>query len=501
MSSNSAIKKGALISYVALFLNIAITFFYTPWMIRKIGVSDYGLYSLVYSFISYFILDFGLSQAIQRFIAKYRAEGDEEKVARMVGITTRVYLIIDAIIFIVLFVLYFFISNIFTGLTQEEIERLKGLYIIAGIFSILSFMFKPMSGAMMAFEYFVEEKVLEMVNRVGAVLCICVALSLGADVFALIFINGAFSLVTSELKFVVFKKKSKIHIQWLYYNSDELKGIFSFSVWTFGGGLAQRLRISLVPAILGILSNSREIAIFAMGVSLEGMVYTLSSAINGLFLPTVSRMIQEQKRGDLNRLMVRVGRIQLYIIALILGGFVLFGKPFLHLWVGDDFLNVYWVLILLIFCNLISLTQRIALDLVYVENRIKDTTIRTLICSALGLLLGCLFAPRYGAIGAAFGTGFGLLVYQIVINVYYQNKLKLDIVSFFRDCHLRILPLLAFFAAISYYAVSFVKLNTWSRLFVGIAIFSVVYFAVCYLFLFNEEERHLLISFKKRPVG
>ena len=69
--AQSKIAKGAIISYVAIFLNLAITFFYTPWMIRQIGVSDYGLYSLVYSFISYFILDFGLHQAIQRFIAKY----------------------------------------------------------------------------------------------------------------------------------------------------------------------------------------------------------------------------------------------------------------------------------------------------------------------------------------------------------------------------------------------------------------------------------------------
>ena len=165
----SSIKKGAIISYVAIFLNIAITFFYTPWMIRQIGVSDYGLYSLIMSFISYFIMDFGLHQAVQRFIAKYRAENNEDKVAKMVAITTKCYLAIDAVIFLVLLVLYFFISNIFTGLTPDEIERLKGLYVIAATFSILNFMFKPMAGAMMAFEYFVEERALEMVNKVGIV--------------------------------------------------------------------------------------------------------------------------------------------------------------------------------------------------------------------------------------------------------------------------------------------------------------------------------------------
>lgn len=494
----SAIKKGAIISYVAIFLNIAITFFYTPWMIRKIGISDYGLYSLVYSFISYFILDFGLSQAIQRFIAKYRAEGNEDKVAKMVGITTRVYLIIDAAIFLVLFVLYFFISNIFTGLTLEETEKLKGLYIIAGIFSVLSFMFKPMAGAMMAYEYFVEEKVLEMLNRVGAVVGVCIALALGADVYALILINGAFSLVSSLLKLVVFRKKSKLDIQWSYFNKLELKGILSFSMWTFGSGLAQRLRFSLVPSILGILSNSTEIAIFAMGISLEGMVSTLSSAINGLFLPMVSRMVHNKKREEINYLMIRVGRIQLYIITLIFCGFLIFGRSFLHLWVGDVFSNVYWVLILLIVSNLISLTQRIAEDLVYVENKIKDITLRILICSALGLGVGCLLSPKYGAIGAAIGTGSGLLVYQLIINLYYYNKLNLDIKRFFHECHLKVLPILAIITTIIVLVQPFFVLDTWIKLFIGVAIYIIVFTVICYSCILNKEEKQLVKSFSRK---
>ncbi len=498
MNSSSSIKKGALISYVAIFLNIAITFFYTPWMIQKIGVSDYGLYSLVYSFISYFILDFGLNQAIQRFIAKYRAERSDERVEKMIGITTRVYLIIDTIIFVVLFVLYFFISDIFTGLTHVEIGRLKGLYIIAGIISVLSFMFKPMTGAMMAYEYFVEERVLEMVNKVGSVLAICIALSLGADVFALILINGAFSLFTSIVKFIIFNNKSHLKIKWSYFDRNELKGIFSFSMWTFGCGLAQRLRLSLVPTVLGILSNSSEIAIFAMGMTLEAMVFTLSSAINGLFLPTVSRMVYGNMRKDILILMVRVGRIQLYIIGIIYSGFLIFGKSFLHLWVGDDFSNVYWVLLLLIVSNIISLTQRIAEDLVYVENRIKDTAIRIFTCSLIGIIVACIFAPRFGAIGAAIGTAFGLCVYQIVINVFYKKQLGINVKSFFLMCHAQILPILVVVTAIGYYASSILVLDSWITLIVGIAVYVSIFSGVCYFWLFNQDEKQLVIGILHR---
>lgn len=489
----SSIKKGAVISYSSVFLSLALTFFYTPWMIRQIGVSDYGLYNLIISFISYFILDFGLSAAIQRFIAKYRAEGDEDKVAKMIGITTRVYLIIDAVIFVVLFILYFFISNIFTGLTPEEIERLKGLYVIAGTFSVLTFMFKPMGGAMMAFEYFVEEKLLEMLSRVGAVVLVCVALLLGADVFALVFVNGAVSFFSSCLRFYIFSRKSKLKIQWFYFDKIELKNIFSFSMWTFLMGLVQRLRLTLIPSILGIVSNSHEIAIFSLAMSIEGMIFTFSHALNGLFLPKVTRMVVDGDRRHITDLMIRVGRLQLYIWGLLFTGFCVFGVPFLKLWVGDEFNNSYIAILLLAFPQVISLTQSIANDLVYAENKIRSTTLINLITSVVGFVVAVPLASFYGAVGAAIGTSLGLWFCQFFLNRYYRNKLLVGIGRFFRECHLKVIPILLTYSVACYIVVRNLHIQRWSILIVGIAVYALLFALISYLFVFNKEEKNLLL--------
>ena len=67
--------------------------------------------------------------------------------------------------------------------------------------------------------------------------------------------------------------------------------------------------------------------------------------------------------------MVRVGRIQLYIILLVFSGFCVFGQPFIHLWVGETFHASYYVFLFLVFVNIISLTLHIGMDLVYAENQ------------------------------------------------------------------------------------------------------------------------------------
>ena len=492
------IAKGAIISYIAIFLNIAITFFYTPWMIRQIGVSDYGLYSLVGTFISYFIIDFGLSGAIQRFIAKYRSESNHKKVENMLGLTTKVYLGLDTIIFLALFVCYFFIKNIFGGLTAEEIEKLKILYVIAGTFCVLSFIWHPMNGAMMAYEYFVENKLMDMFQKVGTVVFIVIALFLGGDVYELVFITGAVGFLSSLFKFLIFKAKSKIKINWAYSDKQEMKSLMSFSGWVFLTSMAQRFRLTMIPTILGILANSTEISIFALGMTIEAMIYTLSSALNGLFLPKVTRMMHsENSSKEITDLLIRVGRLQLYIIGLILMGFWLVGQPFLDLWVGEKFHMSYYVVIFLTITNIVSLTQHIAGDVVYAQNKVRFTATLTFVSSFLSFLGSALLAPYYGAVGCAFSFGFAMTVNLIWLNVFYIKELKIEVMRFFKECHLKILPLLIIVTIATHFIQYLMRLDSWIALSIYVLAYTVLYLLISYFFLFNNEERsYIPIKFR-----
>lgn len=494
------IAKGAIISYISIFINIVISLVYTPWMINQIGVSDYGLYSLVTAFLSYFLLDFGLSGTITRFVAKYRAEGREDKIANMMGITAKVYLAMDAVIFLVLFILYFFLSDFFGGLTPEEIERLKVLYCIAGTFSVLSFVFKPMSGAMMAYEYFVVNKMLDMLVRVGTVVLIVIMLLMNGNVYHLVFITGFVGFLVSVIRYLVFVNRSKLKINWGYFEKSELFALFSFSVWVLVVQLSQMLRLSLIPTILGIFNNTTEISVFSVARNLEGMVYTISVALNGLFLPMVSRMVQTGNKDGVMELMIKVGRIQLFIIMLILTGFILFGKPFISLWVGDTFSNSYFVFIALIFVNLISLTLQIGMDLVYAENKIKHTAIRVLVSSVIGLVLSIIAAPKYGAVGCAAATGVALVLTQILFIDYYQRSMGLDMRYFFKQCHLKIMPLLVIYSIMAYIICRHLCIDNWFELILSIIVFAMGFAVVVWLFIANSYEKNLVFGLIKNII-
>ena len=111
--SINQIKKGAIISYLAIGVSLLSGLLYTPWMIKQIGVNDYGLYTLATSLISIFLIDFGISEAVSRFISKYNAEGNQEKVNDFLGLIYKIFILIDLVILVILIALYFYTYNLF----------------------------------------------------------------------------------------------------------------------------------------------------------------------------------------------------------------------------------------------------------------------------------------------------------------------------------------------------------------------------------------------------
>lgn len=95
----SQLKKGALISYVNIALNIGVGLIITPFIIKKLGDSEYGLYTLIGSFVAYLsIMDLGLNNAIVRFTAKYQANGDKKGEENFLAVSLIIYVIIGFLI-------------------------------------------------------------------------------------------------------------------------------------------------------------------------------------------------------------------------------------------------------------------------------------------------------------------------------------------------------------------------------------------------------------------
>ena len=135
------LKSGVVLSYVSMILGFIIQIVYTPIMLRLLGQTEYGLYNLVASVVSYLgLLSFGFGSAYIRYYSRYKVNEDQESIAKLNGMFIVVYTIIGIIAMLVGTIL---VSNIRlilgNKLTASELSTAKILMIIL-VFNIsLSF--------------------------------------------------------------------------------------------------------------------------------------------------------------------------------------------------------------------------------------------------------------------------------------------------------------------------------------------------------------------------
>ena len=92
-------KLGAILSYVSIIVSTVVQLIYTPFLIKMLGQSEYGLYSLVASIIGYLtVLDLGFGNALIVYTVKYRAKNDVKSERKMQGMFKVIFYIIGFII-------------------------------------------------------------------------------------------------------------------------------------------------------------------------------------------------------------------------------------------------------------------------------------------------------------------------------------------------------------------------------------------------------------------
>ena len=500
MDSNNQIKKGAIISYIAIIFNIIAGLLYTPWMVKQIGQSDYGLYVLVTSFLAYFVIDFGLGQTIATFLAKYRAEKQEHKVNQLLGTTTKLYLGINLVVLIVLVIVYFLIETIFRELSPSEIDKFKIIYCIAGLFSLISFPFTPLNGVLIAYERFILLKLCDIINKVVLIVLMIVALLLGYKLYALVAINAIVGILIILIKLYYINKTTNIKVDYLFKSKALTKQLFGFSIWVTIIGIAQRLMFNIAPTLLAIYSGTAAIAIFSIGNIIEGYVWTFANALNGLFLPKVSSLnITSNNRDEITKLMVRVGRIQLSMVGVLFVCLITIGQEFVILWMGAEFAESYYIIVLLILPGFVTLTQEIALTLMYVENEIKFKAIIYLSSSILSIIISLFLIPKYGALGAAIGIFTSLIIFQVIgMNIVYYKVMKLDIFYFFKECILKMALPVLLALGLGFLINFYIPASSFLVFFPKALLIGSLYFALMWLLGLNAEEKALISNLVKK---
>lgn len=501
------LKAGVVLNYVVIFLNTVVGLLYTPYMLRMMGQSEYGLYSLVASVIAYLtVLDLGFGNAIVRYTAKFRAEKKTEEQYEMFGMFFLLYLVIGIVAFGIGLGLYFNVDTLF-GNTMTAVELGRARIMMLLLVANLAFTF-PMSiwgSIIQAYEDFVFQKSLNIIRIIlNTVVMICL-LHFGYKAVAMVVVQTIFNVLTLVINFIYCRRKLNIHIyfKFKHFHWGFLKEVALYSFWIFLNAIIDRVYWSTGQFVLGAMVGTAAVAVFAIAIQLEGIYMQFSTAISSVFLPKVTAMVATNRsRKEISDLFIRTGRIQYIVLAYILSGFIIFGRQFIELWAGAGYSDAYMISLLFFIPLTVPLIQNLGITILQARNEMKFRSVLYIIIALVSLAMQIVLTSHFGGIGCAMGVSGALVVGQILImNVYYRRRQELDIKTFWKEISkMSIIPIVLIISSMLVIR-HFFALDSWGKLILGIAAFSLVYIPLFFRFSMTDDERNLFISMFHKIFG
>lgn len=497
-------KIGILISYFNIILHAVIGFIYVPLLLHYIGKSEYGLYQLIGSFIAYFsIMDFGLTAAVVRFYARYKAVNDKVGMENILAIAAKGYGIIALILFIVGVICYINLDVIFAvSMTVTELVIAKTLFLLL-LFNIVitltTMMFRAVINANEKFLFLKGTETLQMVLQpVLVVLILQQYPSAVAVAIVQTFLNICLIIARVYYCFIKLKIKIKFH----YLDKQLLNDIKKLALSVFMVVLIDQVFFKTNQIILGIVSGTAAVAVYSISSLIYMNYMALSTAISGVYLPHVTEIVVKNEQiKKLSDLFIKIGRYQYYLLALVASGFIIFGRDFINIWAGKDFEEAYWITLLIIIPFTIDLIQNIGLSIMQAQNRYD---FRAKVYFAMGLFNLCLAIPlakQYGGTGCAFATGISMFLGNgLIMNWYYLKVTKLDILRFWKEIG-KISLYVICLTLVAYVLYKYQNVDSITEFIIGIAIYTAIYSLVVYKLCMNVSEKQKIAKVFNKVVN
>nr|WP_321451505.1 oligosaccharide flippase family protein [uncultured Carboxylicivirga sp.] len=490
------LKAGASLSYLNIVMVNVIGLVLTPFIIRTLGDSEYGLYTLIGSFVAYLsLMDLGLNNTIVRFVSKYRAEKNRIKEDEFLGSIYVIYGVISSLVIIIGLILYFNIESIFSeSLTPDQIIRAKIMYLILVFNIAITLPGGSFTAICNAYEQFVFPRSVNFLRYIIRAVTVVAVLKLGGKAVSLVILDTVLNIVGISSLFIYAKFKLKIRAKFSNIHFNAVAPIFNYSVWIFVIAITQSFQWNAGQLVLGINIDTVQVAIFAVGIMLGTYYGAFAGAINTLLLPKASQMVVQGKTSEeLTMAMVKVGRLCNGVSLLILSGFFLFGKAFIHLWVGDDYQMSWMVAFLVMLAMTIPLSQSFGNSIIEARNKVRFKAIANLLTITMGVIIGFFLSKEYGIKGMIYPLTAAMFINVIITNLYFRHVFGFKLLLFYSRVYFKqILVLLVLIGSVRFLIGYINIVFTWIGLGLSVFVYATIYSLIFYFFLMNKDEKAII---------
>ncbi len=492
-SVNRRIALNASTNFIRFGSQALIVFLITPFIIRSVGDTSYGVWVVILSFAGYAaILEFGVHESVVKLVSKYETLGDAAKINQVFSIAFSFMAALALVSFTVLFaVIPAFLPHLLGEGADLQTARL--LLTIVAFDSALMLMNFAFSGMIFGFQLYHIKNSIDIVVGIASPLVVYTLLRLDYGVLSLAY--G--TIVFSALNLLIFSALCKYHFRplRLVYGAGSytaLREILSVSSRLFTSATALRLARNSQPLVIAWFLPPAWNAFYAVSARLADYGTEFLYVLSRGFMPIFSEYHSRGEPGAIRELYFRFTR---YIVAaffpLILS-LLVFGESFLAIWMSPEYAeNGRRVVQFLALSVLVQSAQPLWAKLLIGVERLGVIVAVNVSVSILQVALGIVLVSAYGIDGMALSVLVAMIVGQLVYFRYVAGYLDVRPWEYVRRCHLRAAAASAlFFAVVSALKGTF-AVQAYFDIVWQLSCGFVVYVPLAWFFVLSRDERRI----------
>lgn len=349
MSGEKQISKNLIFNLINLIINAFIGILYTPYLINNLGVIAYGIIPLAMVFNQYVsIFSSSLTNTLTRFYAIAFQKKEYKNASQYLTSSFVAVILLISGIGIIAFILVVNFNKII-NVPEEILLDAKLLFILTLISLCVSLISSFLNITLYAKNRLDYMNIISLLRNISKVFFVIVLFQLEAVNLKVIGISGLISeVLVLLLSFIYYRKtnEKKISLHFKYFNFQSLSPIIIMTLWLIVHQVGDMGIYKMDLFIVNKFWSIKETSYLGAFSDLGSYIMSLMAVLTSLFGPIILIAFSRDNHKQIKQFIVEISFLVAILSTVIIGILIGFAKPFITLWVGEEFAVYYFWFIL-----------------------------------------------------------------------------------------------------------------------------------------------------------
>jgi O-antigen/teichoic acid export membrane protein len=414
-------------NYAGKIISLGIWLFLTPFILRRLGANQYGIWVLIGSLVTYgSLFDLGIAGAITKYVAENIARENYSRAKELIATALWLYSVIGLIAVVVGAGFAPFFLAIFKIPSNEVNETFLAL-IFSAIGLGISFPASVTTAVLRGLQRFDLLNWISIVGTLINTLAIVLVLALGWGILGIIAINIPLTVIMQiPAVWMIHRAAPKLQFGFQGANRSDVRKVFGFSSVLFLINLSSLLQQKTDEIVVGTFLPTSSITPYSIAHRLSDLPQILTDQFLKVIMPLASQLSVDQYRSKLQNLLIISTRLTLALFLPVGIAIMIMAKPFIRAWVGEDYAGYSYLVTLLTLAGLVNTILWPAGSILQGIERHRILGYAALGSGVMNLLISLMLVRSLGLTGVALGTLIPAILETMIVLPYTWFALNVD---------------------------------------------------------------------------